>query len=438
MTADIVALDQSIVLNRLGSYVPGGMVFALANDVEPTGADASDAGKWQLRKGVRPRPLTLRVNVGQCLDVTLHNYLAQPGLGGNTQPATRSLGLHSEGLEWRSGPADDGTNVGANNTPLLPPGDATATYRLYAREEGTFLLYATGDNSSVQPNEFFPMGGQVSMGLFGAVNVEPPGAEAYRSQVIHADLLLAQVPGKTTPDGQPILDYDARYPDDPAKYGAMANKPILWMKDGNALVHGDLTAIITGPDRGNFTSPSASFDPVAPSPDRREPYQEITAIYHELKGTVIQAFDQVYTAPNVAGQSEEADKAVLLSKVVSAAQDGFGINYGVGGVTNEVLANRFEVGPAGKCAECKFEEFFLSSWAQGDPAMVVDKPVWTKSRPGGRQPPGRGGAVPRRSLQRLPQLPRGPREVPGAARGGVAAPHPPPARPPVAAQPRQG
>src|SRR6202035_3113537 len=43
--------------------------------------------------------------------------------------------------------------------------------------------------------------------------------------------------------------------------------------------------------------------------------------------------------------------------------------------SSEVLANRFGVGPLGDCVDCKFEEFFLSSWAMGDPAMNVDVPA---------------------------------------------------------------
>ncbi len=33
LTADVVALDQVFVYNRLGAYNPGGMIFALKDDV---------------------------------------------------------------------------------------------------------------------------------------------------------------------------------------------------------------------------------------------------------------------------------------------------------------------------------------------------------------------------------------------------------------------
>jgi len=54
---------------------------------------------------------------------------------------------------------------------------------------------------------------------------------------------------------------------------------------------------------------------------------------------------------------------------------GFAINYGTGGIGAEVYANRIGVGPMGPCVDCKFEEFFLSAWSVGDPAMLVDRPV---------------------------------------------------------------
>ena len=61
--------------------------------------------------------------------------------------------------------------------------------------------------------------------------------------------------------------------------------------------------------------------------------------------------------------------------MLAPGRDNFAINYGAAGIGAEVLANRFQVGPMGKCIDCKFEEFFLSAWSVGDPAMVVDVPA---------------------------------------------------------------
>jgi hypothetical protein len=377
--ARVVALDQPMYLNRLGSYIPGGMIFALEGDVvAPQGSSAPPGpGNATLRPGKRPRPLVLRVNRGQCLDVVLKNWLSPtvPAVD-PPPPATRLVALHGDGLEWRQSAADDGSFVGKNASSLLAPSvTETRTYRLRAREEGTFLLYSTGDTVSVGAG-FFPVGGQLSQGLFGAIHVEPPGAEHYRSQVTHADLELAKK--GYTADRQPLLDWDARYPDDPRRYGALAGRPILRLTDprNEEIVHSDLTAVITGPGRGEFLGDAPTFAPVAASPDRRQPYREITIVYHEVGDVAVQAFDS-YRNPGGSGVTPET----ILAQVIANGDDGFAINYGVAGIVNEILANRFEVGPMQTCAECKFEEFFLSSWAVGDPAMVLDTPTWVPGGP---------------------------------------------------------
>src|SRR5688572_1276250 len=66
--ADVVALDQALIYNRLGAINPAGMIYALKRDV--VAIDPSKglvAGNVQLRPGKRPRPIALRMNVGDCL-----------------------------------------------------------------------------------------------------------------------------------------------------------------------------------------------------------------------------------------------------------------------------------------------------------------------------------------------------------------------------------
>ena len=67
--------------------------------------------------------------------------------------------------------------------------------------------------------------------------------------------------------------------------------------------------------------------------------------------------------------------------MTQAGQDAFAINYGTGGIGAEIYANRIGVGPMGNCVDCKFEEFFLSAWSVGDPAMLVDRPANTSMQP---------------------------------------------------------
>src|SRR4030095_1501365 len=95
--------------------------------------------------------------------------------------------------------------------------------------------------------------GQITAGLFGAINVQPRGAEWYRSQVTQKDLDMARDLSKGnngfTTQGQPIINYNAVYPPNNPRAG----KPILKMLDNNNnIVHTDLTALITGPASNGF------------------------------------------------------------------------------------------------------------------------------------------------------------------------------------------
>ncbi len=169
---------------------------------------------------------------------------------------------------------------------------------------------------------------------------------------------------RTTPAGQPILDYDAVYPAD-APFGK-AGLPIINLLAPKAgydgeLVHSDINAMITGPGRSDFPDGYYLADDVYGSQDRGEPFREFTVIFHD-EIFAVQAFPQFYENPN-------------LSHALGIVKDGFAINYGTGGIGSEIIANRLGVGPMANCVECKYEEFFLTSTAVGDPAMIVDIPA---------------------------------------------------------------
>src|SRR5215216_1806671 len=356
--ADVVALDQVIMYNRLGTVNPGGMIYALKKDVvaiDPL--KGLVAGNVRLRSDKRPRPIVLRMNNGDCLRVNFTNLLSaapkshkDPEDPLSNQPATRSAGVHVIGMELVGSIASDGSNVGTNPPSLVGPGGSTV-YTLAATREGNNLMYSTAATTGGEGD-----GGTLSEGLFGSVNVEVRGAEWYRSQVTAADMTLAKT--GTTAGGQPIINYNAVYPVGHPKAG----QPILKMLNVDTIVHTDLNAIITGPNKGRF--PAGTYRPNATEPDRDRPFREFTVIYHdEIQD--IQAFPQF------------RDPKFKLQHTLHSVEDKFAINYGVAGVGAEILANRLGVGPMFNCTECKFEEFFLSSWAIGDPAQIVDKPANT-------------------------------------------------------------
>ncbi|HYY98600.1 MAG TPA: hypothetical protein VE642_08420, partial [Pyrinomonadaceae bacterium] len=360
--ADVVALDQVLTFNRLGAMNPGGMIFALRNDVKAVDPGAGlVAGNVQLKEYKRPRPLVLRMNIGDCLQILFQNLLASPRKD-EDQPNTRSASIHVAGLQLVNGISDDGSNVGQNTSSLVDPG-GSATYTLYAEREGTHLLYSTAATTGGEGD-----GGSIAEGLFGAVNVEQKGAEWYRSQLTQVDMAAAtkkDASGKplTTAGGHPIIDYDAVYPTGTGRAG----KPILKILDANNnIVHSDLNAVITGPGRGDF-APN-TYRSNATEPNRDQAFREFTVVYHD-EVEAVQAFPKFYDDP-------------VLGHTLHSVRDKFAINYGIGGIGSEILANRLGVGPEGNCPDCNYEEFFLSAWAVGDPAQLVNVPANTTNPDG--------------------------------------------------------
>jgi hypothetical protein len=395
LTADVVALDQVYTYNRLGSYNPTGMLYALREDVEAISVSKPiGPGNARLKVTKRPRPLALRANVGDCLRVTFTNWLAptraqipspsqsQPGpskaggsttisflqkalptwvlnltydpvssllnnkaVGGrwffpgeevefeddhrNDSPATRHASLHIQGLQYAS-IGSDGANVGFNGSSLVAPG-TSIVQTWYAGHEGTFFFYSMGASFGGQGD-----GGSTVQGLFGAVNVEPQGSKWYRSKVSNA--VLKAVATGANPDGTPLINYEL--------VDSTGRPHLAILDSSNRIRHGDLEAIITG-YRSTVMQTNTSMD--------QGHFRELTAIYHdEIKA--VQAFDELEWNPTF-----------------HSVRDGFGINYGVAGLGAELLANRAKIGPTKDCVTCEYEEFFLESWANGDPAMNVEK-----------------------------------------------------------------
>lgn len=429
--AAVVALEQVYFYNRFGAFNPAGMIYALRRDVVANEDIKEDnlhlkeneqipevndpekdrllRGGVKLRADKRPRPLVLRVHEGDCLEVTFTNLLRgapdgqevfqrdlQTGLfniGGQEidikdpkqprvmvldgeDPTTRHASMHVNGLNYVSVEGDssggimsDGSNVGRNPPPitqtpktghnictskiedfgkdqcsLAAPGE-TRVYRWYAKKEGGYLFYSMGGPAGGEGD-----GGQLSLGLFGSVNVQPKGAKWYRSQVTEEDLDLATT-GKTM-FGQPKINYEAEFTKGPRKGEPILN--MLKCKRGNAAAHdceiiySDLNAVIDLPEGESNCGQQGEGGSCG------KPYREFTSIFHD-EITAVQAFREL---------SEEDEPIAKL-------KDGMAINYGASGLGAMVLANRAGVGPAADCPECKLEEFFLASWANGDPALVL-------------------------------------------------------------------
>ncbi len=401
--ADVVAIDQIIVYNRLGATNPNGLMYALRRDVVqkgPINGDSSGVGLTEVEGGVltpgnvmlrpdkRPRPLVLRANVGDCLTVDFENLLAPDDGSGcppeipapqswddqphGDWPCDRHVGMHVNDMQLVDDIASDGNLVGKNGldafgnplnkSGIVAPGEVI-TYKWFAEYENTFLLYNQAVTVGSEGS-----GGTAGLGLFGAVNVEPITSVWYRSQLTRQEMDLAAT--GFTPDGQPILDYDAVYP--AGTGGGKDGLPIIAMLAAGELVHSDINAIISGPASNGYKIPTAAYTPGywanANYPGGDDPFREYTVIFQD-EAFGVQAFPQ-FTDP-------------AFDHALHGVADAFPINYGSGGIGAEIIANRLGLGPMANCVDCKYEEFFLTSWAVGDPAMIVDVPASSQVDPNG-------------------------------------------------------
>lgn len=280
LVANVVALDQPLMFNRLGAQNANGMMFALREDVVdehqvPLGkGGAAVPGKVTLRPDKRPRPIVLRVAAGDCLTVNLTNllaYQANPNKHGidheeneaegeeeegpetefeneggehfvaDEQVSDRHVGFQVNGMQAVNSIGDIAANTGRNGNFLVSPGN-TRSYTLYAEREGAFAATSQGATFGGQGGA-----GNVANGLFGQVVVVPKGGRTFRNTLTEEEMRLAST-GRTA-TGQPVIDYQARYPQaEPWITEGKAGKPIIAMVDGNEILNSETDAIVMGPN----------------------------------------------------------------------------------------------------------------------------------------------------------------------------------------------
>lgn len=424
--ADIVAMDQMIVYNRFGSFNPFGMMYALRRDVVsldvPVAALTADqcdkltgvegygmglqAGNVRLKDCKRARPLTLRANAGDILHIRLTNLLrplhpdtpppqnapdfSRDFCHAKSKPAPETFaGMLRAWVSWGDETAADHREVSCVTDPhytkdgdagrqapdwpvsrganlaiqgltafsivdgrmveapdackglgAIRPGKVVDCLYLIDRE-GPFFMASTGAPAGGEGD-----GGSLTHGLFGAVLAEPMGTSWYRSQLTKAGFDEAFPPARDAPrHARKTAAFDgvARYETEVLDENSNTLVPVLNMlrtlqADVFELVHADLNAVV--------------HDPAQPE----KTFREFSVFFHdELKTFYPRNFEELGDFGG--GQ-------------LQGVRNGFAINYGASGMGDMLLANRKGIGPAANCVECLYEEFFLTSWANGDPALL--------------------------------------------------------------------
>ena len=178
---EIAAIQTKLVYNRYGDHDPDGLIFVPLADV-----DMALAGKYT------PKPLILRVNAGDWVEVTLYNvfhpdqpipYYDYPRvpLDKKHTPSAR-VSLNPQFLQYNP-VRDSGINVGYNSEEQTVGIGESKRYLWHADQEyGACMLQSFGDMRNHRYH-----------GLFGAIIVEPAGAKWYRNFSQKTDPYAEQV-----------------------------------------------------------------------------------------------------------------------------------------------------------------------------------------------------------------------------------------------------
>jgi hypothetical protein len=170
-TYDIAAINVTVAYNRWGQTNPNGQVYVLQGDKsavknwhQPLGADASQ------NRRLRPRPLVIRANEGECVRVNFSNELDErqgDGLPNNPRASMTVRGVPTDVQ------TSAGSHVGYNDDTTVSndPGANSITYYWSAPTEGIYFF-----NDTATPAGHEGDGGSLAAGLYGAFVVEPPGS----------------------------------------------------------------------------------------------------------------------------------------------------------------------------------------------------------------------------------------------------------------------
>lgn len=165
---EVAAIQKDIIYNGYGDHDPDGLLFVPMEDL-----DLVLCGKR------KPKPLILRANAGDWIEVTLHNlfdpenpvpYYDYPRvpLDYKHKPSMR-VSLNPQLLQYDP-VCDSGINVGYNNREQTVGVGESKKYLWYADQEyGACIIQSFGDMRNHRYH-----------GLFGTILIEPPGAVWYR------------------------------------------------------------------------------------------------------------------------------------------------------------------------------------------------------------------------------------------------------------------
>ncbi|MGN0650068.1 MAG: multicopper oxidase domain-containing protein [Oscillospiraceae bacterium] len=162
---EIAAVQAKLVYNKYGWHDPEGRFFVLREDIEKAGSLDEYIRRVECGE-IRPEPLVIRVNAGECIEIRLTNLLPE-FIGGNAfqlKTLTDIVGYHIHLVKFDTIVSDGAAN-GWNNLAGARKYE-TLVERFFANEELNTVFFHDHLFANMHQQH----------GMFGALIVEPAGS----------------------------------------------------------------------------------------------------------------------------------------------------------------------------------------------------------------------------------------------------------------------
>ena len=169
----VAAATVDVPFNRWGATLKSARIFVLEQDLMATKhwsrplASSAELDPANNRR-LRPRPLVLRANEGECVKVTLTNRMSTSAAHG--QSSSPRVGIQAAGVVVDARRAG-GAKVGFDDDPTVGIGGSIAYYWRVPAQEGLFLFQDMAAPAGGEHDA-----GSRGIGLYGGLAVEPAGS----------------------------------------------------------------------------------------------------------------------------------------------------------------------------------------------------------------------------------------------------------------------
>ena len=163
---------------------PNGMLYVLQRDqaavvnwYRPLVGNAANgyAGDPAAGRRVRPRPLVLRANAGECIQVNLTNELTPAAMAPSLPQVDPRVSMHAIGVSYAPN-SGDGSSVGYNADTTVGVGETITYFWRAPSAEGLYLFRDMGMPAGADAD-----GGAAEHGLYGGLAVQPAGSRWFES-----------------------------------------------------------------------------------------------------------------------------------------------------------------------------------------------------------------------------------------------------------------